>query len=664
MSRSQSGNSQLLGLAVVALFLLGGIAFLFFMGEPQSVEPSEDPIVGVEKPDMPEPAGPVAPVTHRETADTGVGTRTEIESAPELTTDGDVVGAAVSGVVVDENGKPVAEAIVSVAQRYTAGALIADFEKAEKFEAETDSKGRYRFRRLPANHEMNIWVYHGDFAPTQGPAFASLDSEAQELPPIVLRSGYSLSGRVTDIGGNPLPAKVEIRRQQSGFLAGTPEQRREEDLALGRLVEVQADDEGNFHAQNIAEGIWILRASHEGYATAEIRPILFLENKSVEDQKVMLEDEHHIAGRAVDENDQPVANALVNVSRVQPRPILTGSARTLEDGTFDVRGLSRGVYGLSIQAEGYTNGHAGRVEADTTTLVVVMQVKAGVTGRVTDPNGAPVTNFKLEILRTRAGNKQYGITGKFYEIQSADGTYHLESIDPGTYILLARAPGLAATYSPSFRVDREQVDGIDIPMQSGGALVGKVLDGTTDKPLAGVKVSLHGDEYNPEEVDSLFGAALGDPNNIPALTATTDENGLFRLDHAYPGTVQVLVSHPQYLSELIATTVMDKGDQDLGAIRVYRGGSIFGVANDKNGKAMTGGTVNLSKQEGSAFFHRTATVDARGRFRFEGLKAGSYEVVAYPPANDSVFLFPPEGDKKSVYVGDGADVEVELNSSL
>lgn len=665
MSRHQSGNTQLLGLAVVALFLLGGLAFLFLSGEPEPDGPGpEEVVVGVESGEDPTAAGPVAPVTHRETTEPSIASRTEIETDPVVNADGDKVGAAVTGVVVDENGKPIAEAIVSVAQRYTAGALLSEFERAEKFEAETDSKGRFRFRRLPANKEMNLWVYHGDFAPTQGPAFASLDNESQELPPIVLRSGYSLAGRVTDTGGNPLAGKVQLRRQQSGFLSGTPEQRREEDLALGRLVEVDADDEGNFSMQNIAEGIWILRASHEGFATAEIRPILFLENKSVENQVVMLEDEHHIAGRAVDENDQPVANALVNVSRVQPRPILTGSTRTLEDGSFDVRGLASGIYGLSIQAEGYTNGHAGRVEADTTTLVVVMQVKAGVTGRVTDPNGAPVTKFQLEILRTRAGNKQYGITGQFYDIDSPDGTYRLDAVDPGTYILLARAPGMAATYSPSFRVDRDQVDGIDIPMQSGGVLIGQVLDGSDDKPLKGATISLHGDEYNPDEVDSLFGAALGDPNNIPALTVTTDENGHFRLENAFPGTVQVLVSHPKYLSELVATTVVDKGDQDLGPIHVYRGGSIFGVANGKDGSAMTGGTVNLSRQEGSAFFHRTATVDARGRFRFDGLQPGSYDVVAYPPANDSVFLFPPEGDKKSVYVADGAEVEVELNSSL
>ena len=377
-----------------------------------------------------------------------------------------------------------------------------------------------------------------------------------------------------------------------------------------------------------------------------------------------MEDEHHIAGRAVNENDEPIADALVNVSRVQPRPILTASTRTLEDGSFDVRGLAAGVYGLSVQAEGYTNGHAGRVQANTETLVVVMQQKAGVTGRVTRPNGGPVTKFSLEVMRTRSGTKQYGMTGATYEFDSPDGTYTIDSLDPGTFILLVRAPGLAATYSPSFRIDREEVAGIDIPMLAGGVLVGRVVDGSTQKPIVGALISLHGDEYDSEEIDSLFGASLGDPNNIPHLTATTNKNGEFRMENSYPGTVQVLVTHKKYLSGLVATTVIENVENDLGAIDIYQGGSIYGIATDKSGAMLTGGSINLSRQDGGSFFHKRATVDARGRFRFDGLKAGSYELVAYPSANENMFLFPPEGDKENVYVGDGADVEANLTSTL
>lgn len=664
MSRPQSGNSQLIGLLVVGVFVLGAIGFLFMSdsAEPTNL-PQGDPITEVEE-DAPIEAGTLETGPTRATDRADSGARIDLELDPVLNHNDATIGAAVTGVVVNNEGKPIAEAIVSLAQKYTNGTLLADFQKTEKFEVETDSRGRFRFRQLPANRDMNIWVYHGDYAPTQGPNFSSLLNEEQELPPIVLKAGYSVAGQVIDTNGNPLAAKVQLRRQKSGFTIGSPEDQQDEDLALGRLVETQSDEGGNFSFKNIAEGIWILRADKEGFASAEARPLACYENKSIEDQKVVMEDEHHIAGRAVNENDEPIANALVNVSRVQPRPILTANTRTLEDGSFDVRGLAAGVYGLSVQAEGYTNGHAGRVQANTETLVVVMQPKAGVTGRITRPNGGPVTKFSLEVMRTRSGTKQYGMTGATYEFDSPDGTYSIDSLDPGTFILLARAPGLAATYSPSFRVDREEVDGIDIPMLAGGVLVGRVIDGSTQKPIVGALISLHGDEYNPEEIDSLFGASLGDPNNIPHLTVTTDKNGEFRMENAYPGTVQVLIDHQKYLSNIVATTVLGDVENDLGAIGIYQGGSIYGIATDKSGAMLTGGSVNLSRQDGGTFFNKRATVDARGRFRFDGLKAGSYELVAYPPSNESMFLFPPEGDKKSVYVADGADVEANLNSTL
>ncbi|MFK5954990.1 MAG: carboxypeptidase regulatory-like domain-containing protein [Planctomycetota bacterium] len=665
MSRSQSGNSQLIGLLVVGVFVLGAIGFLFMSDSADATDPNAiAPVTEVVEENLPVEGGTLDPGPIRQPARVDSASRTDLDTGPALTSNDEAIGAAVYGVVINNEGHPVAEAIVSLTQKYNAGTLLADFQKTQRFEAETDSKGRYRFRKLPANKDMNIWVYHGDYAPTQGPNFASLADESQELPPIVLKDGYAIAGQVTDTNHNPLSAKVQLRKQKNGFKHSSPEEQLAEDRALGRLLEVQADENGNFQFKNIAEGIWILRADMEGFASSEVRPIACFESKSIEDQEVILDDEHHIAGRAVDENDQPIVNGLVNVSRVQPRPILTGSTRTLDDGSFDVRGLAAGVYGLSVQAEGYTNGHAGRVQADTETLVVVMQQKAGVTGRITNPDGGPVAKFSLEIMRTRSGTKQYGMTGATYEFSSTDGTYALESLDPGTFILLARAPGLAATYSAPFRIDREEVAGIDIPMKAGGVVVGQVIDGTTHKPIAGALISLHGDEYNPDEIDSLFGASLGDPNNIPRLTATTDRDGKFRLENSFPGTVQILVSHKKYLPELVATTVIENSNNDLGAISIFQGGSIFGIARNKDGGMLTGGSINLSRKDGGSFFHKRATVDARGRFRFDGLKAGSYELVAYPPSNESMFLFPPEGDKKSVYVADGTDVEVDLNSSL
>jgi hypothetical protein len=222
---------------------------------------------------------------------------------------------------------------------------------------------------------------------------------------------------------------------------------------------------------------------------------------------------------------------------------------------------------------------------------------------------------------------------------------------------------MAATYSSGFTIQRDMVDGIDIPMQLGGIVSGRVVD-AEGNPLAGAEISLHGQEYNPEELTSLFGAALGDPNNVPSRKVRSDRKGEFRLDNAYLGSVQIMVKHQLHLGQLVPTTVIEGSETDLGDIRLFRGSTIFGVATDYDGKVLAGGTINLTRKDGSAFFHRSTTVDARGRYRFDGLDSGSYQLAPFPDSNNNAFMFPPDTDHRSVFLQEGEDAEVDLVSTM
>jgi hypothetical protein len=175
---------------------------------------------------------------------------------------------------------------------------------------------------------------------------------------------------------------------------------------------------------------------------------------------------------------------------------------------------------------------------------------------------------------------------------------------------------------------------------------------------------LHGQEYNPEELTSLFGAALGDPNNVPSRKVRSDRKGEFRLDNAYLGSVQIMVKHQLHLGQLVPTTVIEGSETDLGDIRLFRGSTIFGVATDYDGKVLAGGTINLTRKDGSAFFHRSTTVDARGRYRFDGLDSGSYQLAPFPDSNNNAFMFPPDSDHRSVFLQEGEDAEVDLVSTM
>lgn len=667
MSRLQSGNSQLLGLIAVAIIVICAAAFVFMSSDADT--PIDD-LTTVSETDVPgelEEIGPLDPLA-------AAPSRTEVERNPIAGTTGngkvddfgDLIGAAIKGRVINKDGQAVDGALVTLSQRYSNSTLMRGYNREQRFEATTGKDGTFRFRNLAAGVEMNMWVAHAEYAPSAGPPFASLQGEAQDLGDITLTEGFNIHGTVTDEAGNPLQATIEVRMQPNdAFRLGSNNDLRQVDEGMGRLLTVIADEQGNFKVNKLAANIWNVTAHLEGYASSPKNAISLHGKPRPRKEAIIIKlgEEYRIAGIVQDENRVPIAGAVINVARSQPRPVITADAVSDENGMFDVRGLQKGFYSLSAQAEGFSNGRASRVEANTNDLIIDLQVKGGVSGRVTNSNGRAVPKFSLEVFRTRTGNAMYSITGLVHRLESADGSYTLGNLDPGSYILLARADGLAATYSAGFSVQREMVDGIDIPMQQGGIVSGRVVD-AEGQPIPGAEISLHGDAYNPEELHSLFGASLGDPNNVPTMKTRSDRNGQFRLENAFLGSVQVMVKHQLYLPQLVAASVNEGGLNELGDVRLFRGSSIFGIAKDHEGQLLTGGSVNLTSKDSSAFFHRTTTVDARGRYRFDGLKSGSYQVVALPSAAENSFMFPPETDNRSIYLNEGQDSEVDLVSTL
>ncbi len=574
----------------------------------------------------------------------------------------DKIGGTISGKVVDENGKSIVGATVSLNQRYNAGELMRGYQAGARFQATSDRNGEFIFAGLAVGINMNMWVHHDDFAPKQGAPFAALEDESQTLPPTILSAGYSVSGKATDRGGNPLQATVELMMQPSdAFRQGSTEEILAQDIASGRHVTVMADGNGEFYIDKLAEGFWILRASYDGFATAEIRPIMLLNGKNADRQKVVLPDEFTISGIVLDEQQMPIADAKIGVARTSPRPTLTGSATTNQQGEFTVRGLQEGSYGLSAQAPGYTNGRAGRVNAGAANVEVVMQVMGSVSGRVSASTGQSISTFQLEILRTRRGNQQYGLTGQRYQFDQTDGTFELPDLAPGSYILLGRADGYAPTYSSSFSVGRTKVEGIDILLEAGGVIKGTIVDGA-GHPVSSAVISVHGEDFTLDSNDTLFGSAIGDPNNMPQVKTRSNSKGEFTLNNVVPGALTLQVKHSEHLDELITSMSSSGTTTNLGRIIIYQGGSVHGVASDKNGNRLSGGTVTVTTPNGS-FFHRTITLDAKGRYRISGLAAGTYSIIVAAAENENVFMFPSEADKKSIYVNVGQDLELNLQTS-
>ncbi len=159
--------------------------------------------------------------------------------------------------------------------------------------------------------------------------------------------------------------------------------------------------------------------------------------------------------------------------------------------------------------------------------------------------------------------------------------------------------------------------------QPSGFIAGRVV-GEGGEPLPGVVV---------------FGVSriiLG-PVGYTRRTATTEEDGSFRLTGLGPGLYNLSVNAPGYVSEVDPQTGRQPGPYKAGdapTIRMVKGGVITGKVTDPRGEPLVGLAVRAFRVrdfEGRPNFANFAPedkTDDRGVYRVYGLQPGVYTVVA------------------------------------
>ena len=660
---------------VPILALLGAVIFLaavlyLLLEDPgrSTFDPVGKPTI--EEEDRPAPVdlqGPEAGAVAQEPG------RSEVVPAAGEST----LGGAVRGRVLNPDGQPVAGARVILVEKVANvfGSAMLRERGVERLQVETGSAGGFVFRGLSADKSYDMWLHHPDYVLTLGVPVVPVPGESQNLGDLYLDAGREISGIVTDRNGNPIPkARLEARVQQNTVRWLDEETARQEDLELGRLVLGTAGEDGRFRLAPLPEGIWTLTVTAEGFGAAQVTPIVLTGDSEASrrsEQVVELGEEHFLRGIVRDEEGQAIAGASVTVGRVRPRPPVQLATTTAEDGTFELRGLPDGRYGVFVRAEGFSNANRNGVKVDGDPLQITMYRKGGVRGRVTDLQGNPVQKFRLELKKVNKGTAMYGPMGVSRTYDTPDGSYTLENLDPGTYVLLCQAEGFAPTYSPGFKLERDLVTGVDIRLSRGATLSGMVVSLNDGAPVAGAEVILRGIDYEKGKAFlSFMGSDLSDPNNVPRQAVRTDRHGRFVLEHAFVGyaqyqgrsDVKVEVRHPDYLSEFVPVTLQDGVEVEIGPIQLRRGATIQGVALDTEGQPLAGGTVYLNRapEPGSGYISMNAVLDSQGRFRFSGLEAGQYDLSPVAADQTGVLLFDLERGKEQVFVREGEVREVTL----
>jgi hypothetical protein len=190
---------------------------------------------------------------------------------------------------------------------------------------------------------------------------------------------------------------------------------------------------------------------------------------------------------------------------------------------------------------------------------------------------------------------------------SEDGTFELDGLEPGPWLVQARAEGLAPATRRAVAGARDVV----LELAAGGRLRGCVTDASGGGPVAPFTVLVLA------RPTPLFRFPL-------ASRSFVDASGCWALDGLRSGPAAVVVSAPGYApSEEIAAEVPDAGEA-VADVAVRRGGRLTGVVRDaETGAPLAGARLQVegNLQDAASTFPvlAEATTDETGRFVLEGL---------------------------------------------
>lgn len=513
-------------------------------------------------------------------------------------------GVSVSGRVIDEAGKPIANARMTTAGMWDLPSS-ASCEQCKP--VVTDAKGEFTFPALAAGTHVLV-ATDGEHAPARSAPVTVADQPIRNVV-ITMKAGGTLVGTVVDDQQKPVPfATVRI--------AGDGQQMWQIDAR-----QATSDRSGSFELRGLTRTK--LKARAESDAAASAIASVDLTTTAKAEIKLVLDVKGAIAGIVVDDENQPVAEVQVNafpdiLAGNAPEAIsLAGmsSATTDGAGTFAIRGLPDGSYRLrAARSTGgrFDWGQQGTpAKVGDTNVRIVLAAEGSIVGKlVVEGGNAPkLATVQLGYQPSTPAN--------------ADGTFKLEGAAPGKYDLHVRGPDFATFVQRDVEVKPgKPTDVGTLTLVRGRKLVGKVVDASgTAVPGAKVKtgdmlMSMQGAEEQMENFEEMYGAR----------TDVTDQDGKFVLIGIAKKSTSVGAEHPTRGRS--AAVELPAGTDDPPAITLtLKGyGTITGKVTSK-GEPVGGATITDTPKDGGAQI-RIVQTEADGTFTLTKVGEGTHVVSA------------------------------------
>ncbi|RKG86142.1 MSCRAMM family protein [Corallococcus terminator] len=523
-----------------------------------------------------------------------------------------------AGRVVAVDGSPAAGLLVL---------LDGDTALATEQLTTTDAAGRFSFDDVPElPHQLNVGT-------VQSGAFATLTvtPPAQDVV-LQLQPGVYVDGTVSDDTGRPIAgAKVSTFREDGG-------------PASAEATTVTSTS-GRYRLGPVRAGPHTFKLEAAHHLDLEVANQALGRGQGPLD--FTLPRAASAEGTVVDAEGQPLAGISVGLhscanggSGCAPEDVTLTDA----DGHF-VLDAREADSGWIIAEDDAFIPSALEVQVPATSLRLVMNRGASVSGHVMDAQGLPVRQASIRLVpeekETDEGDDAEG-AGPRYGETNGPGTFLLQGLRPGRYLLEATVSREWMNERVSQRIElqeREQLD-VTLRLEEGRTLSGVAVDGT-GQPLAGVMISATTPEDDAawEQFDEGIGA-------VPGLAGIrSGPDGRFTLRHLTASRYALDASLPDHTFRAKRSQggTFDAEEQTFWVeahaeqvrLVLARNGHLKGRLVDPDGKAVT-----HFRMTGNSSFHGVEiAASADGTFSVEvtgsGPRALTFKAPGFAPLHQT-----------------------------
>lgn len=407
-------------------------------------------------------------------------------------------------------------------------------ESVGRISSQTDENGMARF---PVEARVFVNSVNAMASPTSAPASLQIAEIMQpgDREPVELRVKRPavFKGRVIDEDGHPVPgASIKLwsaNRWAVESMGG------KEPTVTGT-----ADANGNFGVSGMPGGKYLLSATADGMFAVQRALGVNGSGETLENIEVVMARSKMIQGEVLDENNQGVGGAIVEVGQAKRRvqhtktddprlvyiPPRQWIVQTQPDGGFIIPAMPEGrTWNVRIRHDNYLET-TSKLEADLGVAQFYLDRGLELHLHITDTEGKDIPAGDAVLLTKKP---------RWQEVRGGRGIIMGLSEDPDA-ILMVHATGKAV--KTIWPVELNTADApLEIMLEAAQPIVGKVMDGAGNA-MANVRIQIKGlDLFEPDLMAAY-------PGKLPEQVfefdqRVSDEQGAFRIPGLYPGRFEL-----------------------------------------------------------------------------------------------------------------------------